>query len=249
MTPISRLRFGLFVLAGCLAVSRAGAQGETPQPVVTVTFTVVGWSGEPAALFYQQAGRHVPFEAPPFTRSKSYRYTGPAQMDIYASGEAAGKPAPAVKAGTVVFPVGPKRFTVLLGGQNGHYMSRVIADDEEGFPVGTARVFNLTSTRMLIRYNQKNAAVILAEKNEILRPRPDFQLVAETAFERNGQWKRSNDDFIYTPPDSQTSVFYFESDSSYFKSIDGGARDIQLVVLREKPIDSGKAGIVAVQGQ
>ena len=152
-------------------------------------------------------------------------------MDLYST-EAGGKPA---KVGSVVFPVGPKRFTVLIGGQEGHYVSRVIADDESDFPTGSARVFNLTPTRMLVRYNQSSTVVIPPGHHEILRPRADFQLLSETAFERKGKWQRSNDDFIYVPPDGQTSVFYFENDSSYFKSIDGGSRDVQLVSLVEKP--------------
>jgi hypothetical protein len=223
--------FALLALASSLPARGATPDDTTPQQTVSVKFTVVGWSGDTPALAYKQGGTPKHLDIVPFARSKAYEYTGPAGMDLYTT-EAGDKP---TKVGSVLFPVGPKRFTVLIGGQPGHYVSRVIEDDESVFPTGSARVFNLTPTRMIVRYNQASTVVIPPGQHEILRPRADFQLVSETAFERRGKWQRSNDDFIYVPPDAQTSVFYFENDSSYFKSIDGGSRDVQLVSLVEKP--------------
>lgn len=208
----------------------AKADDNTGQPNVSVQFSVVGWGEKPAKLTYKNAGKFTPLDVTPFARSPVYSYTGSAQMDLYDK-STEGKPA---KVGTVDFIPTAKHFTVLLGGQGGHYSARVIADDESLFPMGSARVFNLTNTSMMFRYNQKAVVSIPSGQHEIVHPRSDFQLVTETAFNRNGQWKRSNDDFIYVPPDSQVSVFYFESDLNYFKSIDGGSRDIQLIVLTEK---------------
>ncbi len=228
MKLLLRLFFTLLALVFWLSAPAANAEGA-PQPMVSVKFTVIGWSGEPSTPAYKQEGKLRSLEMLPFVRSKPYDYNGPAEMELYSPD------AKDEKVGTVVFPVGPKRFTVLIGGQPGHYQTRVIADDETTFPIGSARVLNLTSTRMLFRYNQAHAITIDAGKHAILRPREDLQLVAETAFERNGKWRRSNDDFIYVPSDGQTSVFYFENDSSYFKSIDGGSREVQMLILLEKP--------------
>ena len=228
MRPLYRI-FALLVLAA-LSLRSVSAEDTATPSRVSVQFTVVGWNGETLNLAYEQAGKPVVMEVPPFARSKVFTYVGPAKMDLYASyGET-----PPAKVGSVLFPSGSSRFTVLIGGSGGHYLTRVIMDDYAVFPLGTARVLNLTSSRMLLRYNQAKTVIIASGEDEILRPRADFQFVAETAFEQGGKWRRSNDDFIHVPADGRTSVFYFESDSSYFKSIDGGSRAVQLLILQEE---------------
>lgn len=225
----------LLSLVCSLLTLRANAQNAS-QPAVSVKFTVIGWSDDTPSVYYKQGGKLSQMEVLPFTRSKVHNYNGSARMELYS--QQSDKPA-----GIIDFPVGPKRFTILLGGKNGQFQARVIEDDVSGFPMGTARIFNLLNTRMQFRCNQKDVVTIPAGKHQIARPRPDRQLVLEAAVDRNGQWKRANDDFVYTPQDAQTSVFYFETDAKYFVSADGYSRAVKFLVLQEKPgQEEDKAG-------
>jgi len=232
-----------FLLTVCLAflvlrVQAAAPEDQNDSTIVSVEFTLFGWAGEIQNLAYKQGGRLNRMNIPGYTRSQVYTYTGPARMALYPVRESTKADDPEV--GSVTFATGVKRFTVLIAPQGNGYLAKAAADDEEHFPFGRARFFNLCPVRVLVRCNQKNGLVLQPGQMEIVSPRADNILVTETAFDRNGTWQRANDDFVAVPPDAQTSVFFLQSDDNHFKSIDGFSRSLQMVILREKPEDRKK---------
>ena len=233
-------------LAGLAQFAQAQSSGEqASSPVVSVEFTVVGWAGEISNLAYPQGGHLQELKIPAYARSKVYKYTGPAQMGLYLV-KAPGVKGETSKVATVAFTDGAKRVTVLIAGENGQYQVQAASDDEDHFPMGHARVMNLCPVRVLVRCNQADTLLLQSNQVSMISPRADHLLVAETAFEKDGEWKRANDDFIPVPADAQTSVFFVLSVADHFKSSDGVTRALQMVILREKPVDRQKVRELAV---
>ena len=230
--------FSLCLTGACVAFFAQTVSAETGPDTVSVEFTVLGWSGEIKDLGYKTGGSLKPLQIPAYVRSPVFKYAGPATMDLY-SMDAPSSDKPKV-VGTVTFTPGAKRFTVLIGSNGGGgYVTGAAVDDTDKFPLGHARFCNLTPVKVLMRLNKKNITILEAGKMEIVAPREDQMiLVTETAFDRNGTWVRANDDFVGVPPDMQTSVFFLSSTDAHFKSLDGVARAMQMVILRDKPVQT-----------
>ena len=231
----------IFALIGCLVGRSLCAQAPENPTIVSTEFTIIGWAGEVPDLAYRQDGKLTKLSVPGFERSPVYKYTGPAKMEFFmnkplaAKTEKSDKPEVETAVATAQFEPGAKRHTVLLAGQEGHYQARAVVDDESKFPVGHARLFNLCPVRVAVRCNQAKSIVLEPNQNEVVAPRAGILLVTETAYELNGKWNRANDDFVPVPADQQTSVFYLISSAKYFSTIDGASRQMQMVILREKP--------------
>ena len=227
----------------------AQAPAEEPEPLVSTEFTIIGWAGEVPDLTYREGGKLTKVTVPGFERSPIYKYTGPAKIEFFLTkpdGVKPEKPDPAVASAR--FEPGAKRHTVLLSGQNGVYQARAVVDDESKFPIGHARLFNLCPVRVAVRCNKTQFIVLQPNQSEIVAS-PAGLLVTESAYELNGAWKRANDDFVPVPADQQTSVFYLVSDAKYFSTIDGASRQMQMVILREKPGAHEKTNDIAASGK
>ena len=225
----------IFALIGCLIGRSLCAQAPEDPSIISTEFTIIGWAGEVPDLAYRQGGKLTKLSVPGFERSPVYKYTGPAKLEFFINKPAIEKTAADAAVAMVQLEPGSKRHTVLLAGQDGHYQARAIVDDESKFPVGHARLFNLCPVRVAVRCNQAKSIVLEPNQNEVVAPLNSILLVTETAYELNGKWNRANDDFVPVPADQQTSVFYLISSSKYFSTIDGASRQMQMVILREKP--------------
>jgi len=225
-------------------LSGASASG----PSATVEFTIIGWAGEVSGLSYRQNGNLHSLQVPAYARSPVYKYSGPAQMGFYVKNPAAGKPGTSsepkeMPVATVTLDPGVKRYTVLIAGGDNRYQAQAIADDEDKFPVGRARILNLCPFRLAIRCNQTSTVTLDSRQSAIVSPGADHVLAAETVYELGGEWKRANSDFIPAPPDRQTSIFLLHSEAKHFRSVDGIGSVLQMFILREKPADRDKAGV------
>ena len=230
--------FFLITLLAWVAISGSRVQAEPkpePRDLITTAFTVIccGRMDPPA---YLQGGHLQSLQLSPFKRSPVYTYTGPAELTLYPPplpGEK--KDAVPPNVGTIRFTPGVKRHTVLLFGSEKGYESRVIVDDQEKFPVGTVRLYNLCPIPVAVRCNQSATIQLAPNQSEIVKPRADQVVITESAYQLNGEWIRADDDFIPARPTDQTSVFFLISGDKYFVSTDGVSRQMQMVVLREKP--------------
>lgn len=236
-------RFLLCLLLSSLAcgLSRAQTPAADEQPV-TVEFTLVGWAGEITNLAYRQDGGLVPVTVPAYLRSKVYKYAGPARMGFYLKDAPQDPKQGETPVATVRFEPGVHRYTVLLAGQSGVYLAQAVADDPDKFPIGQARLFNLCPTRMAIRCNQASTLVLAPKQYVLVKPEPNHVLVTQAAYETDGGWRKASDDFVPIRPDEQTSIFFLLSEDQRFRSVDGVARAVQMVILRGKPPASEKPG-------
>lgn len=233
-------RFLSLALLVCLFGLRLSAQSSGAEPLVSTEFTIFGWAGEVTDLAYHHQGKLKAVSVPGFERSPTYKYSGSAKMEFFLNQpDAENTEKKGIKAAvaSVRFEPGAKRHTVLLSGQHGQYQAWAVVDDESAFPLGRARLFNLCPMRVAVRCNRSQSIVLAPNHSELVAPRDGLLLITETAYELNGAWKRANDDFVPVPPDQQTSVFYLLSNDAYFRTIDGATRQMQMVILRERPAD------------
>ncbi|MBW8781422.1 MAG: hypothetical protein JF599_06000 [Verrucomicrobia bacterium] len=233
-------------LVTCLIqAAKAQSESETTSPSVSTEFTIIGASEAIPDLSYRQGGHFQKLTIPAFARSKIYKYSGPAHMGFYSNTPSSEKQTSDAKtkeslATSVTFEAGVQHYTVIITGQSGSYQAQAIPDDETSFPVGHARLSNLCPVSVAIRCNQGSTITLAPNQSTIVSPRPDNLLITETAYSQNGTWKRANDDLVPVPTDSQISIFFLQSDSNHFKSVDGISRSLQMVILQEKPADRNK---------
>jgi hypothetical protein len=238
----------LGLATGLMQAAQAQSEPEQTGPSVSTEFTIVGASDAITDLSYRQGGRFQKLTIPAFSRSKIYKYSGPAHMVFYANAPSGEKQTSEAKtketpATAVTFEEGVPHYTVVITGQSGSYQAQAIPDDETKFPVGHARLYNLCPVSVAIRCNQGETIALAPNQNTIVSPRPDNLLITETAYSQNGTWKRANDDLVPVPTDSQISIFFLQSDSNHFKSVDGITRSLQMVILQEKPADRNKPAL------
>lgn len=223
----------------CLFVPILGfataAAGQTqPATTVSVEFTVIGWAGAVDDLAYMQSGHLRKLTAPAYVRSGVSHYTGDPKMDIYQKPKQAGdKPVPVA---SVNFDPKAGRYTVFLAAKDGAYSAFALADDDDKFPVGHARIVNLSPTPIALQCNNSQNVLLLPKQNEIVAAGAGNVLYSQSAYQQSGKWRRLGSNFIILPPKMQTTLIFVQNDADYFKSADGRVMDaIQMIMLREDP--------------
>lgn len=224
--------------------SSSAAAVENRSVQVSVDFTVVGWDSDVSGLAYQQKGAEKPLKIPEFQRSQVYHYTGPQEMGIYAANA---KPvAPGVDPKGAETPVAIVRFepgmtsvTILLAKSAAGYDSIVIPDDVGNFPVGQARLQNLSRYPVAVRFNQREPFALKPGEIRFVDP-AGLILDSEMAYNKDGAWVSLPRSYIPVPSGHQTAIFFLQSDAGYFKTVDGrGTGDLQITTLRRKPEIAG----------
>lgn len=161
------LRYGLLALAcQCLTVSAPAAEAT-----VSVEFSVVAWQTDVSTLRYSTTAVVAPLESS--SRSAVYAYAGPPTLRFYPLStdlsSPTGKPPAAI--GSVTFPPGATRFTLLaMSKGGGRYQLQALPEDGELLPTGFVRLHNFTGTKLRVTYDKDHAVQIPPAESAYIRP-------------------------------------------------------------------------------
>lgn len=175
-----------FVLLGVLHAQTPSA-GPPVEDQVSLQFRILAWHGDVGVLGY---GRNQKVDATEMTSySEAHNYTGPVTLTFtpYPRKKDDRKQDPVLA--SVLLPKDARRVTLLtVPAGRGHYGMYVIPEDDTGLPARHVRLHNLTTYRLLIRFNA-NERVELAPATSVLVTAPGKGLVIRVARIVNGQWR------------------------------------------------------------
>lgn len=227
-----------------LALTTICACGASDAPQVSLKFRAIGWAGESTTLVFKQNGKWTRLKAPLFAYSEASQYQGPSNLDLYTA-----EPLPppvitldgtggfstnentkndvihvapdAIPAVSVSIDARIKRATLLVGESGGKYNVSVVDDNQDDFPPGQVRLYNVTPYRMAIRCNKTTTIALNPNECRIVQAGVDEELTVEPAYEINGKWRKLVSKRIAARSGYQATHFFLQSGSNYFRSMDG----------------------------
>jgi len=223
----------IFLLAAPLHAASPAAG-----PSISVNYTVVGWGQEISGLKVRMGtGFQELGVIPLFDKGREFKYVGSNKMELFSQtpklSHVAGKPPVELPVATVEIPSGMPRVMILLAPKGDGYQAIVVPDDLASVPAGQALVMNLCQQPLGIKANQEAPFKLGLRQSKLLRP-GDRALMHLDVYSQAGEaWDKVNNFFLPLPPTYQTIVFFFKSDSDYFKNVDNKITDsVQMIVLR-----------------
>jgi len=241
-----------------LIVSAASA---IAQDSVAMKLDVVAWGADIPGLTFKAGGKGEPITALAFRYSKPVNYSGAALLQIHQDPAAAAEategsqntaPIPAELAKlratdpTVValakLPAGSRRATVLIApAQAGTYQTFVIDDDPSKLPYGKLRVHNYSPFKIAVRCNGKEGMEMKTKDSFLAEPK-DGKVIYELAYDKQGAWKRQENNLIPVGEEEQVQFIVLKSDADFFTSSDGSRGGfLQTVVLRRPAKEEAQA--------
>lgn len=244
----------------CLSlVATLRVVAEAPVPSVSLSFSVVSWGESISDLYYKSGATQKKIVAPAFESSAPMQYTGPAELVFYSRQVPTSDPAsdgsasPAVgtnpqpgkaretEACRVLLPVDDNRATILLAPiGSGRYQGFVIPGDPAKFPFGQAKLVNLCSQPLAIRFNRGGNVLLKPQESKVVGPGEGSALVIEVAAYKYEKWKRLLDNKFTLNEDEQAMVIFSSGDYKFFRTIAGEMeREVHVTVLRQKKESPG----------
>lgn len=228
---------GVLLCTGCSVFATELPVEPVAANSVSVDFSVVGWGGEIKNLAYLNKNRLIRLGVAEFVPSTYYSYAGPAKMDLYRMDDAAVASVDALKdrrVGSVTFDPELKKATVLLSKMGDGYAAIVIPADTEKFPVGQARLQNLSSKSVSILCNKRTLVTIGPGEVQWVKPDDKSILDADMAYQESDRWVRFERSYFPVLKTQQTAIFFLKSDSNFFKTANGASvgGGVQVLTLR-----------------
>lgn len=227
-----------------LALTTICAFGIPDAPQVSIRFRAIGWAGDSTTLVFKQNGKWTRLKAPLFSYSEPYQYQGPSNLELFTA-----EPLPppvitldgtggfsvnentkpdvihvapdAVPAVSVSIDPRIRRATLLVGESGGKHNILVIGDNEDDFPPGQVRLYNVTPYRMAIRCNKTTTITLNSNECHVAQAGSNEELTLEPAYEINGKWKKLVSKRIAARRGYQATHFFLQSGSNYFRAMDG----------------------------
>jgi len=215
----------LLLVASLLLPPVAALRAQTPPArTVTVTFNILTYGAAGPAVSYQNGSAFTPVRLINAARTPDYKYTGPAELNFFATASlAGGKPAPVAQA---TLPASTNRVLLVFVSTGGGYSVGVLPDDGKALPVGKARVYNASPVPVTVNLNFANKVILQPLESKVFDPLNGQASLEVSVQLPNGNWSRQGNNSWPVPAGSRREIFILNGEA--FKGMDIQQRAIQI---------------------
>jgi hypothetical protein len=215
----------LLLCAALLPATTTALRAQiAPARSVSVTFTIITYGAAGPAASYQNGSAYTPVRLVNAARSAEYKYTGPAELNFYATASiAGGKPTPVAQAS---LPASTNRVLLLFVSAGGGYSVGVLPDDGKTLPPGKARVYNASAVPVTVNLNFARKMVLQPLESQVFAPLNGQASLEASIQMENGNWSRQGNNSWPLSPAMRREIFILNGEA--FKGMDIPLRAIQM---------------------